>query len=877
MKMQSGKCQTVNGSETSRSGANIYAGFCRACSYYGRNIAIDDGKARYEYLDLMRIASRLGQTIIEAAPARGPVGLLLRPTVRFPAALLACFATERDVIILDADSPSEHIAEITREGGISALFMDEEGRDLPRLHTRSGNAWQPTERKVRTEEYSQIQPALWSEGSLVILYTSGSTGKPKGIVNSQVSILERCWQHIGACGADEKDVFMPLSPPSTIAGLREALSALLCGATLRIVDQKQAGLRETARIMREAQATICYAVPTLLRALIKTEADHSYLASLHVLRVGGERVLWSDVEMLRAALPSTCAINVAYSSTETIGANWFLPPDMQPDDLPVPVGYIVPHVELRVVDPNRNPVPTGAIGELMISSRYVALGYWEDGHCVLGEMQVDPADPAQRIFHTGDLASMDASGLLRVFGRNDRQVKVRGQRVEPGELEAALRISSKVIDAVVCLRRTDDDAALVAFVTADGPNILALEADLRSLVRQRLRQALHPAAIYVLEVFPSLQSGKVDRAALLEFDRQQCQSVGSAASAVPTAAGSTMTLVCRLWDEILGASSTLGKTWDEAGGDSLKFLRLMFEIEQALGRSVLPGPFMVDMMPRDIALALDQQPLATKVVATVAGRVFLFPGVGGDEPRLEALRQTLHGQLLIATVRYPEWVALSSPRYSFFDMVLGLATQISEIAPEGSLSLVGYSYGGIVAFAVARLLRAEGRNIACLGLIDTKISAPTTGMVRLRRIPAWLFRSDRHNNLCRLIANQFQRPALRLLSLRILVRRPKPRWVSSRTRFTLNYWVCCLRRVKLATAWLDAESGASIEIPARLFRSEQWGEDESNDLGWSRLLPNMEVVHVTGDHLTMLDPPHLLSLSEALLNYCRIERAALAP
>ncbi len=753
--------------------------------------------------------SRLGDAIAENVRETGPIGLVLRPTVCFPAAFLACLALDRDVVILDPDSPSEHNARIVHDAGIVALFTDATETaepHLPQLRVRRGTEWIETEPKDGSRP--RLMPAACTGGSLIILYTSGSTGKPKGIANSQLSVLERCWRHIDACGAGDKDVFMPLSPSGTIAGLRETLAALLCGATLRIIDQKRAGLRETARVMRESGVTICYAVPTLLRALLKRDDDYGYLANLHVLRVGGEQVLWNDVEMLRKALPSTCAINVSYSSTEIIGANWVLPPELGPDELPVPVGHMVPDAKFQIIDQDGNSVPMGAVGELIVSGRHIAVGYCEHGECVLsGGLLENPQDPTQRIYHTGDLVSVDASGLLRVFGRVDRQVKIRGQRVEPAELETVLRNSPDVIDAVVTVRQMAEDAALVAFVTSGIADKAGLEARLRSAVRHSLRQAMHPAALFVLDGFPTLRSGKVDSRALLEIDRRGYQATpatDSDAAVGPAPARSTLALVSRLWDSILdNRSSTLDRTWNDVGGNSLKFLRLFFELEETLGRSLLPGPFTVDMRPREIALALDdmQAPSSVDAASETRARVFLFPGVSGDDPRLSAMREDLRGQLLIATIRYPGWDVISDPSFRFVDMISKLAAQISEAAPAGALLLAGYSYGGIVAFAVARHLSDSGRDIAFLGLLDTDISAAAdtrphaesmTFAGGSRRLPSWIFRRGWHDNLCRVMARYLSRPKARLLSLRLLD--PKTSWLSSRTRFGLDYWACRLRR-----------------------------------------------------------------------------------
>jgi non-ribosomal peptide synthetase component F len=258
---------------------------------------------------------------------------------------------------------------------------------------------------------------------------------------------------------------LPLSSPCTVAGVRESFAALLTGATLHLLDPQRAGLNGIRRAIRESAITICYAVPALLRSLLAPDEDPADLSSLRVVRLGGDRILLSDVQLLREALPR-CLVQIAYSSTETTGTQWFVPPDFETDAPSMPVGYVLPGIAYAIIGDDGTPVPQGEIGELVVRSRYVALGLWEGGRCVPRVQRPASQHPGEWIFPTGDLVSLAPNGLLSMFGRKDRQVKIRGQRVEPAELEAALRRAPNVADATVIARRMEGDAVLVAFVTS---------------------------------------------------------------------------------------------------------------------------------------------------------------------------------------------------------------------------------------------------------------------------------------------------------------------------------------------------------------------------------------------------------------------------
>jgi acyl-coenzyme A synthetase/AMP-(fatty) acid ligase/thioesterase domain-containing protein len=843
---------------------------------FGDRIAVDDGASRLTYAQLLDASSRLARAILTGLPDEGPIGILVPQENCFLVAVLACLAAGRSFVALDLNSPEDHNALIVRDAALAGLIVREPAN--PALQLPRTVACIDVDRAFDTNGESgdgkAELPAIRADEAMIILYTSGSTGRPKGIVQGQGSVLERVRQNIVANRADESDIFMPLSPACTLPGLRDCLAALLTGASVRILDQKRAGIREVCRVMRESKVTVCYAVPTVLRAFMQASDDFSHLASLRIMRVGGERVLWSDVRWLRQALPATCQINITFSSTEVGVSSWFVPSDLTSDEPTVPVGNILSGVDFAIVDEDNNTVPIGTVGELVVRSRYMALGHWENGRCVLGPMQVDPSDRSRRILHTGDLVSMGADGLLRVIARNDRRVKIRGQRVEPAELEAALRRSGEVVDAAVVVRQTGDDPTLVAFVIPTPEAGSDLVGRLRVTLRSTLRPALHPAALHQLESLPRLSGGKLDRRALLEIDRVRNQVPPSDPD--PTkirgpGVETTLLIVSRLWDRILGErSSTTDPSWDAAGGNSLQFLRLFFELEEILGRSLLPGPFRVDMTPAQMATAIDEMLLNSEPLSSsdAPARLFLFPGVGGDEPLLAALREDLRSRILIVTAQYPGWKVISDPRFGFEDMVAMLAGQISESAPEGPLRLAGYSYGGIVAFAVARQLRMTGRDVVFLGLLDTDISSPPTQraqgpygfLSRVIRLPSLFFRENRHDNLCRTLAHYLLSPRARALSLRLLD--PRLSWFGADIRFSLDYWLCRLRRTDSMRRWLEALTEERTDVPTFLFRSE---ERVSPDLGWWRFFPALNIVTVPGDHFGMIAVRHRPELVRQIL------------
>ena len=233
----------------------------------------------------------------------------------------------------------------------------------------------------------QLSDVVPVDAPAIVLYTSGSTGRPKGIVNSQRSLLQRVQQYVDSCHINAEDVILPLTGPATIAGCREMFAALLTGATLHLVDVEAVGLRAVRSRMRTEGATITYVVPTLLRALMAAEAADTF-NSLRVVRIGGEKVAWTDIALLRKVVSNTCLVQVGYSSTESTGSQWFVPRSLPEYGASVPAGWLLPGIAFAIVSDEGRPVEPGESGELLIKSPHVLLGHWEDGAVV--PAQADP-------------------------------------------------------------------------------------------------------------------------------------------------------------------------------------------------------------------------------------------------------------------------------------------------------------------------------------------------------------------------------------------------------------------------------------------------------------------------------------------------------
>lgn len=816
----------------------------------------DDGVA-LTYRQLVEAVAWLAGRMAAVTAQGEAVGLLLGNSAWFPVGLLAGLECDRLVVPLNPRDPPQRILDIVEDAhlpvvvGIGAARPSDWSAASEVRWIDVAGALAPGVLALE-ELHNTVGPGMTASVGrpAVVLYTSGSTGRPKGIVNSERSLLQRVHQYVDACHIGPDDVLMPLSGAATIAGCREVLSALTTGATLEIIDVEAAGLRGVRRRFRTAGATVVYIVPALLRALMREGGDD--FASLRIVRIAGERILWDDIAAVRAVAPAGCRVQVSYSSTETTGSQWFPDHPAPEDGVAVPAGYLLPGIDYAVLGEDGRPVPPGETGELVIRSDYVALGHWTDGEVV------PLSGGSHRVLPTGDLVTIAPDGLVRIVGRKGRQLKINGRRVEPAELEVVLRQSPLVSDAAAIPTEAGE---LVAFVVPRQEGGDPAKA-LRETVRRSLPPSLHPARLHILADLPRLPGGKLDAQALRALDRDRPPA---AVAALPAAGAETdeRAVVAHLWMAALRTPQASGR-WDEAGGDSLKLLQCVLDIETALGRELRMDAFRVDMSFEEMveaASAPANDPLIPPEADDGRPILFLFPGSVGYGPSMAAFGGEMGRAVRVVPIRYPGLEAILDGRETVAAMTDIAFAQIKAAQPRGDVRLLGYSLGGAVAFEAAGRLLADGRQVRFLGILDTNVGGrrhqPGETMARaIQRIRT--HRVTAYRLLCRAVAKAATRLHWEAGFARLLATALPGRLAA--TRFMLRLELEEILRMRAMGRWIGSvhSAGASeqpLPIAGTLFRCERRGL--SDDLGWRRMLGELKIVPIAGGHLDLVVAPHL--------------------
>ncbi|MBV9772320.1 MAG: amino acid adenylation domain-containing protein, partial [Gemmatimonadetes bacterium] len=551
-------------------------------------VAVEHGAAHLTYAELDRRSARLARALRRRGV--GPearVGVCLERSVELVVAILGVLRAGGVYLPLDPSNPSERLAWMVADAGAAVVLTT--GRLEDRLvGTRAERLRLDTDRaEVEREE----GPEPWdgarpdTEGLAYVIYTSGSTGTPKGVGVSHRS----AWGHLRWIDrvvlGREVEAIPATTRISFDASLKQLVGPLLRGGRVWILDE--ATVADPAAVLRalegmEGVAFNC--VPSLWSAVLDAvEAGAPAPRGVRRLLLGGEAFGEELARRSAAALPGVEVWNL-YGPTETtvVASGGRVLPGCAPA-----MGRPVVGARAYVVDPWGGLAPAGAPGELWIAGEGVARGYLGRPGLTAERFAPDPFadEPGARLYRTGDRARWLPSGELEYLGRLDAQVKVRGFRIEPGEVEAALAAHPAVREAAVDAREdASGERRLVGYVVPIAGDVVPAAAELRAHLRARLPGYMVPAAFVVLEEMPRTPTGKLDRRALPAPEGRS----GETEFVAPRDA-----LELRLagvWEELLGVHPVgVRDDFFALGGHSLLVLRLLARVERLTGRRIPMG------------------------------------------------------------------------------------------------------------------------------------------------------------------------------------------------------------------------------------------------------------------------------------------------
>ncbi|WP_420127936.1 non-ribosomal peptide synthase/polyketide synthase, partial [Longimicrobium sp.] len=503
------------------------------------------------------------------------VGICLERGPELVVAILAVLKAGGAYVPLDPAYPAERLAFMLADSGAPLLLTR---LPLPDGLTADGVevvCLDADRERIAAESTEAPAAGVLPENLAYVIYTSGSTGRPKGVLVPHRGVPNLAYAQARRFGIDNASRVLQFASFSFDAAVAELFDALLTGATLVMAPREALlpgpGLLET---LRRGRVTVATLPPSVLAILPPDD-----LPELRTVASAGEAVDAATVERWSA---ERTFVN-AYGPTEvTVCAT---SARCEPDGRAPTIGRPLENVRVYVLDAAGAPAPVGVPGELYVGGVGVARGYMGRPGLTAERFVPDPfsGETGARLYRTGDRARWSARGELEFLGRVDEQVKVRGFRIEPGEIEARLLEHAGVREAVVVAREdAPGESRLVAYVAGDekaGADVL------RAHLSERLPEYMVPAAYVRLDTLPLTPNGKIDRKALPAPEGDAFASRGYEAPS-----GQVEEAVAAIWSELLGAER-VGRHdhFFELGGHSLLAVRVVSRVRQALGVEALPG------------------------------------------------------------------------------------------------------------------------------------------------------------------------------------------------------------------------------------------------------------------------------------------------
>jgi len=816
------------------------------------------GSAITTYAELNRRANYVAHTLRHSGAGHGAlVAIALRRSPELIAAILGTLKSGAAWMPLALDHPSDRIAFQIEDAHPMMLITT--AADRPALPASALRLDWLDASALDAKTSRQNNPgSLARDCDLAyVIYTSGSTGRPKGVMIEHRGLANLAQAQHDLFHQGHGQHILQFAPPTFDASVWEIAMAFGSGACLCLGAGAPFAPEELTRVLREQQITTVTLPPSLLRAL--HEADFPDLQT--VISAGED-----CPESLAQIWSRDRSFFNCYGPTETTVCATAL--RFLPSSGAMSIGRALRNVRTYILDAAMRPLPAGIPGELHVGGAGVARGYLNRPELTRSRFVDNPFEPEGRLYKTGDLARYLPNGAVEFLGRIDGQVKLRGHRIEPGEIEARIESHPAVRECAVVLHGGNSEdgkttsAQLVAYFVprAAVDSAAAIDSDtLRAYTGQTLPQYMVPSVFVSVAELPVNSSGKIDRLALSQMPLRQREAQIDARDELEDA-------IAQIWAEALGLDRVdVTHNFFELGGNSLMALNVLSKIEERTGCH-LPATALFDAgtvehiacvvrergnLRRAAGSLVRLQPHGTKppliLVAPAGGSLICY----SELARLLGPDQPVTG-IELPPGKPPETVEALAAQY------IG---QLDATACGQPFHLGGWSFGGVAAFEMARQLAGRNRPVENVVVFDSRLihegedPDETDILIEIGRVQALargiefrlkggsLRRLEPHHRAMFIAAQMNRTSGARLET------------IAMELNTTLRLFQANMRA---ARRYVPREYGGCVT----LLRAA--GEQPAGDYGWSRYCPGLTIRDVPGTHRSMLVQPQVTALEKIL-------------
>ncbi|HTB74377.1 MAG TPA: amino acid adenylation domain-containing protein [Polyangiaceae bacterium] len=808
------------------------------------------------YAALDRRAKRVASVLRARGVRRGSfVAIASERSFEMLDGLLGILEAGAAYVPIDPALPAERVAFMLEDCAAAVLLTQR--KHIPSLPAFDGDVIALDDLPAGGDEPAEASGATLDD-PMYVIYTSGSTGKPKGTINTHRGVSNHLsWrQRMFSLGGD--DAVLQKTPFIFDVAVWELFLPLVVGA--RLVLARPGGHKDSAYMLRtiaDERITTVHFVPSMLQ-LFLDEPNLDACRALRRVMCGGEALTHDLQERFFTRLPLD--LHLCYGPTETSIAVTYLRCSRDNLRRGIRIGRPIDNVQIHLLDRHMQPVPVGVVGEIHVGGMAVGAGYLGREELTREKFVPNPFRAGERLYKTGDLGRYLVDGSIEFIGRSDHQIKIRGYRVELGEVEHALREQRGVREAVVVAREDAlGDKRLVGYVTLD--DAASSPHELRQGTKAKLPEYMVPSTVVVLDRMPLTPTGKIDLRALPD-----AAGTGTAGTIISPRDAIELQLV-QIWERLL-ERSPIGVTQDffDLGGHSLLAVRLIGALRRELARELPLSAVFQAPTVEQLAAALRREsttgPASPLVALQPHGGLAPFFCVhpsGGNVLCYHELARSLGSAQPFFGLQAEGVDDDREPIDDLVEMARRYVAAVRDRRPHGPYLLGGWSFGGVVAFEMARQLLEAGESVSGVALID----APLPGALHRE--------DDTHSFLLLARAQRISLDAKDLAGLDFESKLERLAAAVRRDGIAANDFGegdlrRLLRVIRASARALETFTPSRVAAPLCILRAQERTDDTpfSASEGWRALSPSATIVEVPGDHHSLVTPPNVHTLARTL-------------